>query len=204
MMWSDVVRRGMRPAGWLALGLPLLLAGGCASLDARVRDDIVEIHQFPPPPLPWLCDVEGRVAGIRIRLYLVSGQTGKGVFVPGTIDATLYLLALRPDGSYERSVAHKWALDAGLATDFRYTKTSPMGDSYGLILRWPPEEVPAGREVQLEISYRRRDGHVVRAQGGRFTVPPPQGARGRSASEPWLPASRPARGIEPPEGPPPP
>lgn len=203
MTWSDVYWGSVGPAGWLVLGLPLLLTAGCASLDPRVRDDIVEICQFPPP-LMWLHDVEGRVTGIHIRLYLVSGQTDRGVFVPGTINATLYALAVRPDGSYERKVAQTWALDERVTTDLRFTTRSPMGDSYGLFLRWPPEVTPAGSEVQLEISYRRRDGHVVRAQGGRFTVPPPQGARARPASRPWLPASRPAAAEPPPLEPQPP
>jgi hypothetical protein len=79
-----------------------------------------------------------------------------------------------------------------------------MGKSYGLILKWPPEVTLTGREVQLEISYHRRDGHVIRAQGGRFTVPLPQGARARPASRPWLPASRPAAAEPPPLEPQPP
>jgi len=203
MTWSDVYRGSVGPAVWLVLGLPLLLTAGCASLDPRVRDDIVEICQFPPP-LMWLHDVEGRVTGIHIRLYLVSGQTDRGVFVPGTVNATLYALAVRPDGSYERKVAQTWAFDERQATDFRFTTPSPMGNSYGLFLKWPSGLALAGREVQLEISYRRRDGHVVRAQGGRFTVPLPQGARARPASRPWLPASRPAAAEPPPLEPQPP
>jgi hypothetical protein len=151
---------------------------GCATPGARPaadeRDDIVAIRQFYPAE-PWLYDEDGRVTGTAPRVYLVgaadtAGQM-QGVFVPGDIKAQLYALRALPDGGYARDLVHEWTFDRHRARDFRITKPSIMGNSYGLVLRWPPELRLAGREIQIAISYTRANGDVVSTRGSRFRVP---------------------------------
>jgi hypothetical protein len=184
--------------GWgLVLGALLLCAGcetpGGPQVGPQARDDIVAIQQYPPTD-PWLRDEEGRVNGMRTRVYFLPAageqQVPKGIFVPGTIHAALYVLFPRPDGSYERQLAHEWDFNERGAEGFRIRRPSVMGQSYGLILRWPMELDLAGREIQITLSYQRSDGEAIARRGTRFRVPLPVGA-----SVPRSAASTPARGV---------
>ncbi len=178
----------LNPAGGALLAGALLLASGCASLEkgapgaGTMRDDIVAIRQFYSAQ-PWTRDDEtGRVNGIMARVYFTAAtrpgeEIPKGVFVPGTIRARMYVLGVRPDGSYDRQLAHEWAFTAQQAAAFRVRHASSMGDSYGLVLRWPREVDVAGREIQVEFSYERQDGEVIARRGSRFQVPLPPGQR---------------------------
>lgn len=196
------LRRG---GGRGALLLALLAAGGCAGLrpgPGRVRDDIVSIVQFNEAQ-PWLYDVEGRVNGVRSRVYFVSSQTERGTWVPGTIRVELYRLARRPDGTFARERVHEWTFDAERAAGMRVREPSAMGQSYGLLLLWPPELNLMGRQIQMVYSYERKDGHVVTRRGNTLLVPTPVGA----FTDPWSgpgtapqtrPAARPPAGATPP------
>jgi hypothetical protein len=165
----------------------LTLAAGCQAPGPAIptghelRDDIVAIQQYPPTD-PWLRDEEGRIVGIRTRVYFLpsAGQkeTPKGVFVPGLIKAALYSMAPRSDGSYERTLVKEWSFDQREAEGLRINHRSVMGESYGLILRWPSAAVVAGREIQVVLSYQRMDGESVVRRGTRFRVPLPLGVSG--------------------------
>ncbi len=138
-------------------------------------DNVVEIVQFYSSQ-PWILDDEGRYIGLRDRVYFVSADSGKGVFVPGEIVATLYTLNHRPDGTYTREKAHEWRFTPDQSYLFQVTTPSPMGYSYGLILRWPPELKLMGREIQIVLSYQRQNGQVLTAAGIKHDVPMPGSA----------------------------
>jgi hypothetical protein len=139
-----------------------------------LRDDIVAIRQFYSTE-PWIRDAEGRYTGVFVRVYLVSAETEKGAFVPGTIKAAMYALTLRPDGTYQRELMHEWSFDQQQAAGYRVRKSSVLGDSYGFVLRWPAELELMGREVQVMFSYQKEDGEVIARRGSRFRVPVPTG-----------------------------
>jgi hypothetical protein len=190
---------GLGLAGLLVSALALLT--GCESLGAMGggagHDNVVMIRQFYAAD-PWIRDEEGRVNGVLARVYFAAAakddDVPKGIFVPGTIKAELYVLNLRPDGSNERVLAHEWAFDEQQAQGYRVRKVSRMGYSYGLILRWPPEVNVLGREIQMEFSYKTQDGKVVTQRGSRFRVPLPAGAPepGATGSARKEPTTRPS------------
>jgi hypothetical protein len=194
-------------AGWGLLLGALALVGGCelpggARPAAALRDDIVAIQQYPPTD-PWLRNDEGRITGIRTRVYFLpaapQGKMPKGVFVSGTIKAALYALTLRPDGSHERQLAYEWSFDERGAAGYRIRSIrnpSVMGESYGLLLRWPSDLGLAGREIQIMLSYQRNDGETIARRGTRFQVPLPPGAQ-----MPHAVTSMPARGLPDPARP---
>jgi hypothetical protein len=201
-----------RRAG-LGCGLALLalaFAAGCEvpgpDVGPQLRDDIVAIQQYPPTD-PWLRDDEGRITGLRTRIYLLPAareeEVPKGVFVPGLIQASLYALTPRADGSYERQLVHEWSFDEREAAGYRISHPSVMGQSYGLLLRWPSNLDLAGREIQIMLSYQRKDGETIARRGTRFRVPLPLGVRSphpttttpaplHSDNERSAPGSRPA------------
>ena len=160
---------------------PLLLCASCQTPggpgtgEPVVRDDVVAIRQFYEMD-PWVRDDEGRIVGIRSRVYFVAAtrsdeEVPKGVFVPGTIRAQLFAVVLRPDGRYERQAVHEWTLDQQQARGYRVTRRSAMGESYGLVYRWPPSVDVSGKEVQVVLSYQRQDGEIISHRGSRFPVP---------------------------------
>ncbi len=181
----------------LLVGFVLLVAGcqGSAGPNAGpvLRDDIVAIQQYPPTD-PWLRDEEGRVVGLRTRVYFLPGaqeqEVPKGVFVAGTIRATLHAVVPLSDGGYSRQLVHEWSFDTREAEGFRIRRPSVMGESYGLILRWPTELDLAGREIQVMLSYQRKDGEIIARRGTRFRVPALLGAQ-----YPAHLATAPARGA---------
>ena len=180
-----------RRLGWAGLLAPLLLAAGCAAPAPSLRDDVVTVYQFFRPD-PWLKDEEGRVAGLKGRVYFVPAGFDKGVFVAGTIKASLYLRNPRPDGTYERSLVHEWAFNAKEAEGFRIVKRSEMGDSYGFVLRWEGDLKLADREVEIRFSYVRADGRVITGRATALRVEAPYTATRRAA-----PTSAPAARPEP-------
>jgi hypothetical protein len=139
-----------------------------------LRDDIVAIRQFYSTE-PWMRDAEGRYTGVFVRVYLLSAQTEKGAFVPGTVKAAMYALTPRSDGTYGRELVHEWSFNQQQAAGYRLRKPSVMGDSYGFWLRWPAELELMGREVQVMLSYQKKDGEVIARRGSRFRVPVPTG-----------------------------
>jgi hypothetical protein len=182
------------PTGAGLVGLLLLsalpLTTGCEALGSMgapgstARDNVVMIRQFYAAD-PWIRDEEGRVTGVLARVYFAAAarddEVPKGIFVPGTIKAELYALTPRPDGVYERVLAHEWTFDEQQAQGYRVRRVSRMGCSYGLILRWPAEVNLVGREIQMQFSYQTQDAKVITQRGSRFRVPLP--ARAPEPSE---------------------
>lgn len=154
----------------------LCFAAGCTTFGERnndqLRDDIVAIRQYPST-YPWMTDPDGRIVGFRARVYFLSAKTERGAFVPGTINAELHVLQPLPDGTYQRDIVHKWSFSAAEARPLRIRSTAVMGDSYGLLLRWPPELDLANKEIQIIYEYVSPDGQKLRRGGSRFRVPTP-------------------------------
>jgi len=147
---------------------------------------------------PWLRDDDGRVNGMRMRVYFISAETEKGVFVTGEIRTSLEVLEPLSDGTYAREVVHEWSFDQREAGGYRILKRSIIGDSYGFVLPWPAHADLAGREVQVRFAYTRHDGRVIARRGSRFCVPEPKveirPQSGRATGSVWNERRRPPQG----------
>lgn len=151
------------------------------------RDDVVSIQQFWNP-YPWLTDRgSGKIVGFGVPVYFVSAQTEKGVFVPGTILASLFEVRRTREGPPQRIPLHLWELDARQALRFRVRKQAVGGYYYGFLLTWPDDLNLHGREIEVGFSYRRLDGTVVDGPLQRFRVPVPLG---------WQPATGRTSGVD--------
>ncbi len=151
-----------------------LLAAGC-NAPGGLRDDIVTAYHYYRVP-PWIFNEEGRVTGLAARVYFVPAGSNKGFFVPGTIKAALHQRTRRPDGTYERTLAHEWRFDQRQAEGFQVVKRSTLGDSYGFVLRWPQELDLSGREIEIRFSYVRLDGRLIQGRPTPLPEPVPSGA----------------------------
>lgn len=160
-------------------GILLSLCAGCAlkrssDIDpARIKtdDNIVKIVQFWPQT-PWLQDSD-RVVGFKATVYFVSGQTQKGVFVPGNIFIWVYELEPAAGGRREPRLAHMWEFSESEAVGFRVNKRGVMGYYYGFPLKWPQEISLEGKLVKIQFGYERANKQVVLSSERRFRVPIP-------------------------------
>lgn len=152
-----------------------LLLAGCETGQphyGQVHDDVVRIGQYFSA-MPWLYDEAGTPSGVAVRLYLYSASTGKGVFVPGTIKVDMYGFRRLPNGRIGRELLHSWEFNEETARAMRMTKAAIMGDSYGMILKWPDDMDLSDRDVQFVYRYRRRDGGEIVRDGSHLRVPRP-------------------------------
>jgi hypothetical protein len=147
------------------------------------HDDIVAIHNLWNP-VPWLKDSVGRVVGFQVPAYLVSGETEKGAFAPGTIIVWIYTIERGADGKIDRRVAHIWEFDRDKAMGFRVRKRAIAGYYYGFVLKWPAELNLDAREIEIVFGYERRDGHVVLGTPHRRRVPVAPGFAPPASHEP--------------------
>lgn len=136
------------------------------------RDDIFAVYYFWPSD-PWLRRGE-QVVGFRVPTYFVSGETNKGAFVPGAI--IVYLHGFVPDrlNRPTRELFYKWQFNREEAMNYRVRKEAITGYYYGLLLTWPEELDLGGRQVEVQIAYRRLDGTEVRGSPRRVQVPATQ------------------------------
>lgn len=133
-------------------------------------DDVFEIASFLPTN-PWLRQ-SGKVVGLRVPAYFVSGTTRKGAFVPGTIFAWVYGFEAGPEGKAQRVPLQVWEYDRTAAINWRITKLTRMGYPYMFLLRWPDELQLTGRYIELELGYERnKDKTVVTSPAKRLRVP---------------------------------
>jgi hypothetical protein len=179
--------RGCVTAALTAAALPLVLSTGCAApplrngdeIDvshAETHDDITEIVQYWNP-LPWRYDADRRPVGFQTTIYFISGQTGRGAFVPGKILVWLYTLEPGPDGVPVRKSVYGWEFNEAESTLYRVRKKSVQGYYYGFPLLWGPEVNVVGKDIEIVFGYQRLDGSVLTAAGKRFRVPVPPGYR---------------------------
>ena len=157
------------------------------------KDDITEIFQYWPPA-PVRVDNDGAPVGFKVAVYLASGETEKGAFVPGTIYLQLYEVGRALSGKSKRELLHTWQFDRNGAMPYRVRKKSVTGYFYGFILNWPPELELAGKTVDVEIAYEATSGRVVTSAPHRFQVPLPGVSADGVAARPdarVLPPSRP-------------
>lgn len=138
----------------------------------RTADDIVAIHNFWQP-MPWInSPLNDRIGGLRVPAYFVSGATGEGAFVSGTILVRLYLIEPPRRGEQVRRLVHTWKFDEPAAMDFRVRKKAAGGYFYGFILLWPESLRLDGREVEVQFGYEGLDGRVVNGATRRMRVAP--------------------------------
>lgn len=164
----------------LSLGIAALLATGCATPASRdqfvptnksdpreiAKDDVFQIASFASR-LPWL-ERDGRAVGMWLPVFFVSGKTEKGVFVPGDIYVWVWKLTRTLDGDVAELVK-VWQFDEREAFGLRKTKTTMMGDGYGLILEWGDINLE-GERILLQIGYRRLDGRDILSPQREFLV----------------------------------
>jgi hypothetical protein len=151
------------------------------------RDDIVSVQQFWNPQ-PWLTDSASRPVGFRVPIYLLSGQTEKGAFAPGTILAWMYLVdPAAPAGSTNRQPLYVWEMPRNDAMGFRVRKKTMMGYFYGFLLKWPETINVAGETIEIEFGYERLDKRVVLGTPQRFKVPVPPGTPRKRPQPPAAP-----------------
>lgn len=153
------------------------------------RDDVVSIQQFWNPQ-PWINDAAGQPVGFRVPVYLVSGETEKGAFVPGTIICWMYHVDPdAPAGTTNRQPLYIWELPRSDAMGFRVRKKALMGFPYYFVLKWPETMTLAGETVEVEFGYERLDKRLVLGAPQRFRVPPPIGSPRRKAPAESPPAT---------------
>lgn len=139
----------------------------------ETRDDIVRVHQFWSQD-PWIKDPStGRVTGFSVATYFVSSMTEKGAFVSGDIQVMVYWLHPTPNGDYERMLAYQWDLNETQASSFRVRKKAILGYYYGLVLKWPETLDLSGKQIEVQITYRRSDGGIVRSSPRGFRIESP-------------------------------
>lgn len=139
----------------------------------ETRDDIVRVHQFWSQD-PWIKDPStGRVTGFSVATYFVSSATEKGAFVSGDIQVMVYWLRPLPNGDFERTLAYQWDMNELQASSFRVRKKAILGYYYGLVLKWPETLDLSGKQIEVQIAYRRGDGGVVRSSPRGFRIEPP-------------------------------
>ncbi|MBI5864336.1 MAG: hypothetical protein HZB38_07500 [Planctomycetes bacterium] len=133
------------------------------------HDDIYQVVSFVPAD-PWLRE-SGRVVGVWVPTYFISGKTNKGAFVPGTILAWIYGFEAGPDRP-ERVPLQIWEFDRNTAMGWRVTKMSRLGYPYQFYLRWPSDLNLEGQTIELELGYERTgDKTVVTGSPKRLKVP---------------------------------
>lgn len=133
------------------------------------RDDIVGIRQYWSQ-LPWLRRGD-RIVGFQATVYFVSGETGKGAFVPGRIFAWVYEVPHAAPSEGERTLLYMWELDEKQAMGFRVRRVAVMGYYYGMVLAWDESTQIEGKTVDIVFGYQRRDGSIVEGAAKRFKVP---------------------------------
>lgn len=147
----------------------------------ETRDDVVAI-QTMWNLWPWRVDPERNVIGFKVPVYFVSAQTERGAFVSGTIFCWVYADERGTDGRRERKLVHMWELNHHEAMGFRVRRKAVGGYYYGFILTWPGTLDLAGRDIEVEFGYERRDGRLI-TTSQRLRVPRASAAGSRGGGE---------------------
>ena len=142
----------------------------------KTRDDITAVYSIFPRD-PWLRDNDGNVTGFKASVYFQSGKTQKGAFVPGKILIWLYSMHRGPDGQLERRFVHGWEMDEQEAMNWRVRFERRLGYQYGFPILWPPDADLAGKQVEIQFGYERKDGKIIEGSVRRFRVSVPMGYR---------------------------
>jgi hypothetical protein len=159
-------------AAALICGCEALAPRGAAARADQADADIVEVYSYLEGD-PWVRDGDGRIVALKMRAYFVSSATGKGRFVPGLVRGQVFLTLPRKAGGYERFRLYEWELNELETQGFRLKKPSVLGDSYGLVLRWPDKLNIMGHNIEVTISYQRGDGREIKAPTRQLSVPLP-------------------------------
>ena len=140
---------------------------------APTSDNIVQIVKFYTRG-PWLQfrqDGGPRPDGFKVSaLYLIDGQTDRGAFGAGTIAVNLYVVERDEQGDDVATKIYEWEYDAQKAMPFRAKKRTLQGWGYQLRLNWGDLDL-SGKEIEIEILYRRLDGQTVNSAPKRLKVP---------------------------------
>lgn len=142
----------------------------------KTRDDITAVYSIFPRD-PWLRDNDGNVIGFKVSVYFQSGQTQKGAFVPGKILIWLYSMRREPDGQLERQFVRGWEMDEQEAMSWRVRFERKLGHQYGFPVLWPRDADLAGKQIEIQFGYERKDGKIIEGSVRRFRVPVPAGYR---------------------------
>lgn len=141
----------------------------------RVHDNIANVHRFFNKQAPWVnfkTPPTAEPQGMKITVYLSVPGKDMGVYGDGVILADLYEVIKQPEGEPLQNHLKNWAFDPDQAAVFHGDR-SRMGQPYFLILDWPELNL-AGKEILIALSFKRKDGRLVKARPVRTKVPRPR------------------------------
>jgi len=154
--------------------LACLLGGGCASITNPARSDIVRVATFFNSQRIWLnfdAPPTREPQGLKFSVFLTASDRELGVFGDGTIHVDLFQTQGTPDSAANRVHLKRWSFNAEQARPFRAKKPTRYGWGYGLRLPWGDLDV-RGKEIQIIVSFERRDGRVISGLPQYLKVPP--------------------------------
>jgi len=178
-----------RLAWWVSVAVGGVLAPGCqmppASQPARLSPAAQEVANAPLEPniiaviARYGLDPFGRMGGSPrtnafaiSALYLIAStpEGNKGVFGDGIIHVYMYVLEKDQAGRPARRLAREWTFTPEQAMPFRVKKKTVLGHAYRLHCSWGEEDY-LGKRIEIEVTFERRDGRVVRSTPHVATVP---------------------------------
>ncbi len=139
----------------------------------RLHENIVGVPRYFNRQNPWVNfdnPPTNTPQGMKIVVYLEAKENrGSGVYGDGILQADLYEVSFTEDGQESRQHVKNWAYDPEQASMFRGERTR-LGLPYKLVLGWPELDL-ADKEIMIAISFRRKDGRLIKAQPVRMRVP---------------------------------
>ncbi len=175
---------GRRIAGraWLAV-LALAAGGGCAmppggaasqrAADPTLNPNIIKVIPFYGQNPFGTVGGGGKTNGFVIQaLYLVAPteKGEEGVFGDGIIHVSMFVIEPDGEGRPQRRLVREWLFDPEQARPYRTKKRYVGGYGYQLHCPWGDADV-LGKRIEIEVSFERRDGQVVRSRPRPFVVP---------------------------------
>ncbi|MGB9623933.1 MAG: hypothetical protein ACPMAQ_03645 [Phycisphaerae bacterium] len=166
---------------WLAV-LALAAGGGCAmppggagtrAADPTLNPNIIKVIPFYGQNPFGTVGGGGKTNGFVIQaLYLVAPteKGEEGVFGDGIIHVSMFVIESDGEGHPQRRLVREWLFDPEQARPYRTKKRYVGGYGYQLHCAWGDADV-LGKRIEIEVSFERRDGQVVRSRPRPFVVP---------------------------------
>jgi len=148
-------------------------SGGEPDYLADTESNIIRVNKIVNSS-PWLSfDPDGtrKVDGIRITVYLESGDRPKGVFGDGIISVQMFRLERDKAGQEIAKLAQEWVLPPEKAYQWRATTESMLGKGYSLRLRWDENAKVNGKQIAILVKYQRPDGRMIASTRQVLKVP---------------------------------
>jgi len=158
----------------LLLALAGLVGSGCTTTLSPARKDIVRVATFFNSQRLWLnfdSPPTNEPQGLKFSVFLAASNRELGVFGDGTLHVDLFRTENAPDSPAQRVHLKRWSFNTAQAMPFRSKKPTRYGWGYGLRLPWGDVDVH-GKEIQIVVSFERKDGSVISGLPRYLKVPP--------------------------------